>query len=439
MKSSRTVSDEAIEQLPLSLRKLMALERFSLYKAEVFQPLSRDSKFDARYLPQNCGAIRLPCFWILRKYLYVYGSQTDNAAELKLFRGQGLSERVLFPVHPTSLGYYRQFLSDVGAQDVSEEGLCIWGVPTSSTRTLLAWPNEMPEQALFVKTSLHSPASVNRRLSRRKVACSVGLSALVQSSLESLPGGVSYFPESVGVVPRSMQDSGAIFRSITQELKGGSCLVAPLFSLLGGNEKHTPLFLTILERSGMSPGQFLEDVLCAQFARLWLEMTLRFGLILEAHGQDILLALSSDLVPLGRFYYRDFEGLQVDWELRRRLGLVEPSNMPHAWSWRETYQTWGYRYSDLIWWKLMNSLQLYLQFVLDELDTLLREWQGRGLIRGGNFEKDSVTMIFSQHMMKAVEEMFGARVGVQYNIRYSLNRFVIFLMKLRRELLQTSQ
>lgn len=439
MEAARTGSEEAVEQLPSSLRTLMELERFHLHRAELFQDVSRDPQFDTKYFPQNCAAFKLPCFWVRRKYLYVYGSQTAGSGELELFGGQGLSERVLFPVHPTSLDHYRGFLAAVGAQDASKEGLCIWGVPTSSTRTLLAWPDEMPEQALFIKTSLHSPIFGNRRLYRRGVACSVGLSNVVQRSLQSLPAGLGYLPESVGAVPRSMQDSGVIFRSLTQEVKSGSCIVAPLFSLLGGDERHPPLFLVILERSGMSPEQFLEEVLCAQFARLWLQMALHFGLMLESHGQDLMLVLSPDLVPLGRFYYRDFEGLQVDWDLRRQRRFAEPTHLPHAWAWRETYATLGYRYSDLIWWKLLNSLHLYLRFVLDELDILLREWQGRGLIRGTSFEKDSVTATFSRHMMKAVEEMFGVPVGAEYNIRHSPNKFVIFLMKLRRELLAASR
>lgn len=437
MKSDQAGSSGPIEQLPASLRTLMALERFHLHKAELFYDPSRDPAFDTRYFPQNSGAFKLPCFWVPRKNLYVYGRQSSSADELPICRGQGQSEQVLFPVHPTSLVHYKQFLSEVGAQDVAEDGLCLWAVPTSSTRTLLVWPDQVPAQARFVKTSLHSKVVGNRRLQRRKVACSIGLSTFVQDSLESLPGGVSYFPESVGIVPRSMQEDGVIFRSIPQEIKNDGCVVAPLFSLLSGNERHPPLFLTIVERSGMSAERFLHEVLCEQFARLWLKMTLHCGLILEAHGQDLMLALSPDLAPLGRFYYRDFEGLQVDWELRRRYGLPEPKYLPHAWSWHATYATWGYRYSDLIWWKLMNSVHMYLKFVLSELDALLPDWRARGLIQG-NFEKDTATMAFSQHIMRIMEQMFGVRVGPPYNIHYSLHKFAVVLTRIRREILRAS-
>lgn len=437
MKSDQAGSSGPIEQLPASLRTLMALERFHLHKAELFFDTSRDPTFDTKYFPQNCGAFKLPCFWVPRKNLYVYGRQSSSADELPISRGQGQSEQMLFPVHPTSLVHYKQFLSDVGAQDVAEDGLCLWAVPTSSTRTLLVWPDQMPAQARFVKTSLHSKVIGNRRLNRRKVAGSIGLSAFVQDSLESLPGGVNYFPESVGIVPRSMQEDGTIFRSIPQEIKNDSCVVAPLFSLLSGNERYPPLFLTIVERSGMSAERLVHEVLCEQFARLWLKMTLHCGLILEAHAQDLMLALSPNLAPLGRFYYRDFEGLQVDWELRWRCGLPEPNYLPNAWSWRATYATWGYRYSDLIWWKLMNSVNMYLWFVLSELDAVLLDWRARGLIQG-NFEKDTATMAFSQHIMDIIEQIFGVRVGPRYNIHYSLHRFAVLLMKIRREILRAS-
>lgn len=435
MDTERIGSREVIEQLPSALQELLARERFCLHKAEVFQDASRDPTFDRRYLPQNCDAFELPCFWVLRKHLYVYGEQTQKTSELRLFEGDGLSERVLFPIHPTSLSHYKSFLSTVDAVDVAKEGLRIWAVPTSSTRTVLAWVNGIPEKAMFVKMSLYSPLFGDRRLHRWRVGGSVGISNLVHDSLQSLPSALGYFPESVGVVPRSMQDGGVIFRSIPEEIKCGSCVVTPLFSLFGGSESHPPLFPAILEQSGMETGQFLEEVLCKSFVRLWLEMSMRFGLFIEAHGQDLMLALLPKMTPSGRFYYRDFEGLQVDWELRRHFGLHEPRNMPNAWSWREAYGTWGYSYGELAWWKLRSSLFGYLHFVLNELDLLLVEWSRRGIVRGPRFEKGDITMMFSRHMLQGIEDMFGVRAAEVYDIYRSVNRFTVFMMRLRRKLI----
>lgn len=426
---------DAIQQLPSALQRLMDLERFHLYKTEMFQQLSRDPGFDTRFLPQNCGAFRLPCFWIRRKYLQVYGHQFDAGAEQRFVSG-GEDEQVLFPVHPTVLPDLSAFLSKVDARDAAHDGVCIWAVPTSSTRTLLAWPDLEPEKAIFIKVSLHSPIFGDRRIDSMRAARSVGLSGLVRDSQPELSAALSYFPEHCGFVLRRAPGSGAVLRSIPREVKEGQVTIAPLFSLLGASGGRAPMLLTILERIGMEPLQFIDNALCEPFAKLWLVMSLQHGLIFEAHGQDVLLALSPELRPLGQFYYRDFEGLQVDWDLRRRRGWPAPHGMPHDWSWRETYATWGYIYSDLLWYKWRISLFGHMCLVLREIELSLRDWHDRAVIVGCKCADGEVTMIFSRHLFRAVEDMFGVRISPQYDVYHHLNRFLLLLLKLRRQMLE---
>lgn len=425
---------DVLEQLPGCLRQQLTFERFHLHKPELFQNRSRDPAFDPKYFPQNCGAVQLPCYWIERRHLYVFGAQAHASEELSFFSGSGPSDHVLFPIHPASVDNYRELLIKLGSRDAAEDGLRIWAVPTSSTRTLLAWPDRMPERAVFVKTSLHSQIFGDRRLHAWRIARSVGLSGLVQQSLQDLPRTLGYFPESFGMVPRRMPDSGVIVRSIPGEIKANRLLVAPLFALMGGQHAQ-PLFLRVMEQSRLRPLEFLESVLCHKFARLWLEMTLRHGLILEPHGQDLMLAMTPDLSTLDRFYYRDFEGLQVDWELRRRLGLSMPANMPNSRAWHETYATWGYRYGHLVWYKFRISLLQYLHFVLAELEQMLRTWQERGILGGARFNEDDLTAMFSRQMMGLIHELFSVRVKTEYNIFRRLNRFVLLLLNVRKDML----
>jgi siderophore synthetase component len=161
-------------------------------------------------------------------------------------------------------------------------------------------------------------------------------------------------------------------------------------------------------------------------------MTLRHGLILEAHGQDLMLALSPDLHPLDRFYYRDFEGLQVDWELRRQHGLSMPANMPNSHAWHETYATWGYNYGQLVWYKLRISLLQYMHCVLAELEQMLRSWQERGILGGARFDEDELTAMFSRKMLELLHELFAVQVPTGYNIHRHLNRFVLQLLRVRK-------
>lgn len=428
----RAVDAGVLAQLPRSLQQLLTFERFHLHQPEKFQIPSRDPGFDPKYFPQNCGVIQLPCYWIERRHLLVFGAQAHDSSELGLCSGAGPKSCVLFPIHPASLAHYQELLLKLAARDAAAEGLRIWAVPTSSTRTLLAWPDQMPERALFVKTSLHSPIFGDRRLPAWKVARSVGLSSLVQQVRHELPAGLEFFHESLGLVVRQMPDLGAIVRSIPEPIKTNQWSATPLFALLGGRHAR-PLFLTLMERARLAPLEFVEEVLCSMFARVWLEMSLRQGLILEAHGQDLMLALAPDLSQVDRFYYRDFEGLQVDWELRSRRGLLLPTDLPNSHAWHETYATWGYRYGQLASYKLRISLLQYLHAVLKELEQTLRAWQERGLLGGARIDEDALTAMFSRKIMDLIHELFAIRVTADYNIHRNLSRFVLLLLNVRKE------
>jgi ferric iron reductase FhuF-like transporter/IucA/IucC family protein len=426
-----------IDQLPASLRQLLQFERFNLFKPERFYDPD-SAPFDPGYLPQNCEAFALPCFWVPRDRLYVYGSQASVPDDLKMFERGGREARVVFPVHPASQECYSAFLAECGAEDCASTGLRIWALPTSSVRTLLAWPDGAPEQAVFVKTSLHSQTFGDRILIRRKVAASIGMSSLVHESRAQLPSSFRYLPEFTGFVPRHAIDAGVVIRSIPQEIKNGSVLVAPLFAFAGGSERSTPLLLTMQQRHGLRPEDILEEVLCAHFARLWLQMALGHGLMLEAHGQDLLLQLSPELKPIKRFYYRDFEGLQVDWQLRRVLSRSTPRYMPHESRWHETYAAWGYPLSQLTWFKVYISLFDYLNFVLNDIELAFEEWQRLGLIKGRDLAKGEATLLFSRHLFEAIEERYGIRSPEVYNIFSHLNRFLVFFMRVREEVMRAA-
>lgn len=424
---------EILAALPNSLRELMTFERRYLDRPGRFRDIDSDAGFDARYFPENCGVVKLPCYWVSRRCLYVYGRQLFTHREPALFSGTGLHERVLFAIHPASHARYGGFLKRAQAEDATAQGLTIWAVPTSSTRTFLAWPDGSPERAVFFKTSLYSPILGDRRLDRNKVACSVGLSAVMQESASLLPGDLSFLPEPVGYIPRTQLDGGMVVRSVPQELVESKSIPVPLFSLMSRVPQQEPLLMKMHRNGGVDPLEFVEDVLCARFARLWLETYVRLGLILEAHGQDLMLELSPDLSKWRRFLYRDFEGLQVDWQLRRALGLVEPSCLGNRSAWHETYETWGYPTGAMVSYKLRISLYDYLHFVLMQMNASLLAWMQEGALPKRALREDTLTSWFSEHMFRAIDQMFGVRERCVYDVHRYLNRFVIFLMKVRRE------
>jgi hypothetical protein len=431
---SEAVDHDVIGQLPPALREWMTRERFQLHRPDMFQHPARDPGFDTRYFPQHCRPFRLPCYWMQRKHLYVHGS--DESGERLHFGAGAGDERILFPVHPSELEEFRAFLRAVDAIDASEHDRPLWAVPTSSTRTLLVWPDGAGHRAVFVKTSLHSRIFGDRRVTRTKVARAIGNGKVIRQA--SLPSEFRVLPEILGFSARKAPDSGALIRPVPPEIMDGSVRVAPLFSLLGGEEQgRVPLLLEMLEHTDQPPVEYVDELLCATFAPLWVTLALNHGLIVEAHGQDLLLALSPAGVPSGSFYYRDLEGLQVDWELRHgRFG--SPPSLPDEWAWRETHATWGYRYCEFVWYKWRISLFDYLRLVLNEVETSLRQWHDQGRVRGPKCREGELTMLFSERLFAAVERQFNVSLGAPYDILAALNRFILALFKVRRALIQTN-
>jgi len=428
--SAQFVDQEVTQQLPAALRSWLTLERHHLHRPDIFFDTARDPGFDARYLPQHSRPFPLPCYWVPRRHLFVV-TQGEIGEQLSLGVDRRGGDEVLFPIHPTALHRYRDFLSDAGARDASLDER-LWALPTSSIRTLLVWPDGRADRARFVKTSLLARIVGERPVSRMRVARAIGFAKTIAAASGTLPENFHFIPETVGFSPRRGLDAGAIVRPVPPEILSGEAGVAPLFSLIGGDGEHVPLLVRMLEKTFKQPLQFVDDVLCASFASLWVKMSLQHGLILEAHGQDLLLGLSTDGMPSGHWYYRDFEGLQVDWLLRRAYGQPPPDDLPHAWAWRETYDTLGHRYCDFVWYKWHTSLQHYLRHVLSEIEISLRHWHEHGRIGGPQIPAGELTRRFSDHLFEAVSRHCNVDLGPRYNVHGALRRFLTSLSKLRK-------
>jgi hypothetical protein len=232
-----------------------------------------------------------------------------------------------------------------------------------------------------------------------------------------------------------MPQSGVVFRTMPDEIRNGGTIAAPLFTLIGGSRENPPLFLRIERSRHAKISDVLEGTLLKDFARLWIHLVFEHGLILEAHAQDLLLALTPDLAPLNTLYYRDFEGLTVDWCLRRARRLPEPRSLPNAFEWFSTYDTWGYPMYQLVSTKMMTSLYDYVFLVLGELESALLGWQAAGVVIGERITAGQLTSLFSRYLRTAIRETYGLQEKEEYDIRCNLNRFVKFLLQIRREIL----
>jgi IucA / IucC family len=423
-------------EVPNHLRAFVRFEQENLWKPERFRLPGKEMELGREYLAETGAVFRLPSFWIKRKHLYVYGQQGWISREWQVMRGAGPEDRALFPIHPAELVRCQQTLVDAKAEDAALGGIELLATPTASGRTLVAWIHGQPGSASFVKASLKRGVFGDRRLRREVVARSVGLSAMVQRVQPNLPPGMSYLHEPLGLVPRRMPDGGVLFRILPREVADGSVIPAPLFALMGGRGGRQPLLLELIGRDRGLARHFVEEVLLRKFARIWVDLVFDWGLILEAHAQDLMCALSRDGIPTGQFYYRDFEGLAVDWELRRIRGLGETTELPNEWQWHTTYDTWGYPLYQMVSTKLKLSLRNYVNLFLAELESALMEWQANGALNGFEVGQHELTSSFSDHLCNAMKEKFGSCGSPDCNLRDNLAGFVKYLMKVRMEVMR---
>lgn len=424
------------EQLPRSIQMFLAFEQQNLWRPERWRNSSVKDQLDRRYLPESGAIFRLPCFWVERKYLYVYGEYERTSTELGIEGGDGPESRVLFPIHPAELPLYADFLRQVRALDTRASGVRLWATPTSSARTVLAWVDGRPESPILAKLSLRSGPFGDRRIQRGRVARSVGLWRLMQGVGGGVPAGIRWFPENLGLVPRMVPSAGVIVRSFPAEIKDGKVIAAALFALMGGSARRSPLLIEMFGSDPRLAWEFIEEVLLMQFAGIWLDLVFRLGVILEAHGQDLLLGLSPAKAKTGLLYYRDFEGLAVDWELRRAKGLAGVCSLPNVCEWYRTYETLGYPLHQLVFWKIRTSLFDYVFLVLAELESALGEWCAGGVLT--MTKPWELTLLFSRHMRRAIQDRFGMNENQDYDIRKDLTRFVKFLMRVRAEVVRAS-
>ena len=433
-----TGSVSPIHELPTHLQALVGFEQRNLWRVEKYRANLAVSDFDEMYLPERRGVFFLPCSSVRREDLYVYGDGEGLRYGIRELVHDVRDNTFILPVHPAEFARQTELLPTQHAESAARDSIRLLATPMSSTRTLLAWPEGHPESAFFTKLSLMSRLFGDRRLDRRKVAASVWRSQLVGKLMRQLPPEMGYFAEPWGIVRRNQPERGLLFRAIPEELRGGKELLAPLFALMGGGRESPPLALQLIVRYGNDGFAALKDILLCKFAKLWVDLVFDFGILLEAHGQDLLLTWSPAATPQGRFYYRDFEGMAVDWALCRARGLPEPGGL-HAWEWFSTYETCGYRLYQLVSVKMISSLFDYLHLVLGELESAVLEWQASGAIARGTVREGELTFVFSRCLRYAIQEKFGMSEGENYDIRHRLARFVKFLMQVRRDVMNGSR
>ncbi|MER6183523.1 IucA/IucC family protein [Streptomyces sp. NPDC001652] len=201
-------------------------------------------------------------------------------------------ERLLIPVHPWQAAHVLKRAGDEGPV----------AHPLMSLRTLA-----LADGGPHVKTAL----SARLTSSVRDISVySIGLSATLSAFAETLTAhtdGLLHFTRTLGAATAHSPDLAAVLRESPQMYAGSGERVVPVAALAATGLPESPGWL-------------------AEFARLALTVGLRLlelGVALEAHGQNLLVVLSSKGAPL-RLVYRDLADIRVSPARLTRHGLPVP-------------------------------------------------------------------------------------------------------------------
>jgi DNA polymerase-3 subunit chi len=235
------------------------------------------------YGPEHRPLVTLPLMPVRADECLVTGGWPDGMRD---------GGRLLIPVHPWQAAHVLKRAGDEGPV----------AHPLMSLRTLA-----LADGGPHVKTAL----SARLTSSVRDISVySIGLSATLSAFAETLTAhtdGLLHFTRTLGAATAHSPDLAAVLRESPQMYAGSGERVVPVAALATTGLPESPGWL-------------------AEFARLALTVGLRLlelGVALEAHGQNLLVVLSSTGAPL-RLVYRDLADIRVSPARLTRHGLPVP-------------------------------------------------------------------------------------------------------------------
>lgn len=231
------------------------------------------------------------------------------------------NDSILFPIHPDVWTSDDARVRDLHCRYKVGPNLVV--IPTASTRTVYVLPTATVP-AHFLK--LHLPKRIsrfNRRLHYPTIVDSVAVSqALDLGSSTSW----AYLPETIGIsLGTQAEDWGFIVRESVPRPQPKPVRLLPYFSLYATDLRRPgdlPLLIQLVERADIDPVKFVTQAILFPVVRLWLTVAGQRGILLEPHGQNILLELDAVYRPT-RVVYRDLD-VYVDDGARARASLPDP-------------------------------------------------------------------------------------------------------------------
>ena len=277
---------------------------------------------DYKYSPESHEWFKLKSYWVPIENMEVEKYYTDSNKYLLDYLIQ--NNKVLFIVHPICENLYTDF-------EKYEKGPSLNAFATSSTRTVLVYPDDNPKLLFFAKLSLDKK-NFDKLVSRDETFFSIISSQLFESGKTFLPKNFKYFPEILGIFPKTEKNrkiGGMIIRQIPSELLKSEINLMPMFALYTRQKNGKIPIISMIEKSQLNNLNWIQKYLITPFTIQFLELQINNGIITESHGQNLLIQIND--YEIINFYYRDLDGVEFDLEYREKIGISTPENVKEYW------------------------------------------------------------------------------------------------------------
>lgn len=371
----------------------------------VFAPIHQNTQRQ-EFTPEAARVFELNAYWIPEDELKIYESAHTPDLLGGFHRTRNGRNEVLFLIHPESENYYAK-LEFKAAE--SEKFLA---AATASSRSLLVWQESMPSKPFVAKLSLDAIiATTDRTISGKETAASIGVDRIL-GQMYDLPPSFSVFHEEFGAIPKGMERGGMILRSFPS-VGDPNRLLVPFFSIaMTPADGSLPLALRMAKATGKDPRRFIIENIIEPFVEQWATLAIDHGVLMEPHGQNILLEVGSDLRPTGRIVHRDFGGFNIDLNYVREQYRLNPADLPiFSGSIAENYYQDAHRSN------MQKSISTYFgDGVLYSYEKEWPDWVRKGWVS----ERDAIFPA-KEIMRNALERVLSRRSGthVQLDTRFA--------------------
>lgn len=397
------------EGIPAALADWMhAEQKLNNREVDTTKIIALTNHQDPKFAPSSGAVFNLKTYWLdVSKVHALMGEGLSPSLKGMFTRTLAGKQQVRLLVHPESESFYSKVTRGaVRGKDLKASA-------TASSRTLLVWPSGKGESACFVKVSLNKEiGGVVRTVPRGEVARSIGINNTLHADRSALPKSFEFLPEVVGIIPRGMERGGMIVREIPASILEGRTKVVPMFSLYtrpaGSGEA---MLTTMIRESGMDPQRFMREKITRPFAKQFMALGLKNGVVMEPHAQNVLIEVGPKGQPTGRFFHRDLGGFNVDFAHRAEMKRPE-ANTPTITTRAEDYHEAHHADS------LASALDAYFQGgFLHNAEKHLRQWQKEGRIKGktiarGAFKADLIREVEASH-----KTLTGKSLSLKGNLR----------------------